>query len=127
MTNDEINIAVAELTGWHPHPENNKPEVKNKFWTFGGNGYGLNARETAAMPEINDFGFRPLPDYCNDLNMIDRAVRFLWHIDNFWYSYVSELESATGQDLALRTRTLLHATAKQRAVALLKACGKYKS
>ena len=54
MTIEEINIVIAKSSGWHPHPDNDKR--KQKFWTYGGGGYGLPngcAKRKAANPPIS--------------------------------------------------------------------------
>lgn len=81
MTDQEINIIIGERCGWHPHPDNDKKE--QKFWTYGGSGYGLpngELKRSAASPPIHD-GFwgkvASLPNYCGDLNAMNEAKQTL--------------------------------------------------
>lgn len=136
MTNNEINIAIAELSGWYPHPDNNKR--KQKFWTHGGDGYGLPngcVKRMAANPPVHDGSWEDvpsLPDYCNDLNAMREAEsRFNNSKDSD--SYIRNLLFETRNlivredSLVLNSWTmysLVNSTAMQRAKAFLKTINK---
>ena len=133
MHNDDINIAIAEYCGWHPHPDNDKRE--QKFWTLGGTGYGLPngvAKPVAAIPYIfddirGDIG--GLPNYCNDLNAMHEAEKFLEGGYN-WNKYTDILGKLCHykpniHNLRSFANIIVSASAKQRAEAFLKTIGKW--
>ena len=129
MTNEQINIVIAESVGWHPHPDNDKR--KQKFWTYGGDGYGLPngcSKITAANPPIHDGAWENilgLPDYCNDLNAMHEAEKVL--TDEQSKAYTETLWVIVKRESTSKTRwQLWHATADQRAEAFLKTIGKWK-
>lgn len=120
MTEQEINIIIAEACGW-------KRKNPKKLWEWTPTTeWWEKSRYAKAYYDDRDGGILYPPDYYNGLDAIQEAIEKLWHNDSFWYSYITELEKLTGQDLALRTRTLLHATSQQRAVAIVKAISKWK-
>ena len=134
MTNDEINIAVAESSGWYPHPENDKRE--QKFWTYGGGGYGLPSgclKRRAAYPSIQD-DFRgdvaSLPDYCNDFNAMheakstlkgDKRIEFI----DYLCEVIKRDNNLSDEPYSTMT-TAFYSTARQQAEAFLKTIGKLK-
>lgn len=128
MTNEEINIVIAESVGWHPHPDNDKR--KQKFWTYGGGGYGLPNgcdKRKAANPPIHDGAWENilgLPDYCNDLNAMHEAEKVLTPEQLVDYCAFS-LRVATGEGCVTDYK-MIRATAAQRAEAFLKTIGKWK-
>lgn len=134
MTTDEINIAIAESCGWHPHPDNDKRI--QKFWTYEGTGYGLpvgKPKMTAAMPEILDdgesmhFGTSPLPDYCNDLNAMHKAELALWHDECLVEKYEEILRNEYLHEVGYQGCSYwFMAGASIRARAFLKTIGKWK-
>jgi hypothetical protein len=98
MTNEQMNIAIAETCGW-----------KN---------YGLGWGHSSLPPQANVYG-RKLPDYCNDLNAMHEAEKVLWNRNDWSASkYEERLTKAT-------TSWAWHATAAQRAEAFLKTIGKW--
>ena len=129
MTTEEINIVIAESSGWHPHPDNDKR--KQKFWTYGGGGYGLPngcAKRKAANPPIDDGAWENilgLPDYCNDLNAIHEAENtFKNLIQQFFYAeYLGDCHSFEKGEYP--TFRFVNSTAKLRAIAFLKTIGKW--
>jgi hypothetical protein len=131
MTNDEINIAIAESVGWHPHPDNDKRE--QKCWTYGGTGYGLpngKPKRSAAMPPIEEGiwpGSGPLPNYCKDLNAMREAELTLWRdpcdVETYEENLLKEVLNAVGYQGA---DTWFMASAGIRAIAFLKTIGKWK-
>jgi hypothetical protein len=102
MTNDQINIAIAEACGW-------KYIAFNRGWVETGDG------ETQCV----------IPNYCNDLNAMHEAEK--WMISNlrlldFW-QFAEELKRIVPANLG--DDSYIHATARQRAEAFLKTIGKW--
>ena len=97
MTNEQINIAIAELRGWTLNPA--KHTAKGLDWLHAPSG------NTAYNP----------PDYCNDLNAMHEAEKIL--TADQWYKYDSMMP--------LRDPQKIHATARQRAEAFLRTLGKW--
>ena len=92
MTDEEINIAIAEACGWkYANNETHAPD--GSFWW-------------SKEPEI--------PDYCNDLNAMHEAEKVF---DTALYCrYINEL-----CDLTIKGNNSMYmATARQRAEAFLK-------
>jgi hypothetical protein len=92
MTNEEINIAIAEACGWkYANNETHAPD--GSFWW-------------SKEPEI--------PDYCNDLNAMHEAEKVF---DTALYCrYINEL-----CDLTIKGNNSMYmATSHQRAEAFLK-------
>lgn len=137
MKKEEIRIAIAETVGWHPHPDNHRRE--QKFWTYGGTGYGLpvgKAKPCAAMPPIYDSDSvwgdtPPLPDYCNNLNAMHEAEKVL--TEKQWNKYVVVLARTIANQfdpnvkVSVPTNVLIAATAEQRAEALLRTLNLWKN
>ena len=100
MSDQEINIAIAEACGW-------KFDDSMEMWL-----------------SPNDIHFFPwqLPDYCNDLNAMHEAEGTLTKQQQEEYDYqLSEITAPiTGERWSL-----LHANARQRAEAFLRTIGKW--
>ena len=95
MTNEQINIAIAEACGWKGHP----------FCTdMMGNPFS---------------GWDTPPDYCNCLNAMHQAEKIFNHAQ--YCRYISELCTLTIAD----NNSMYLATAAQRAEAFLKTIGKW--
>jgi hypothetical protein len=92
MTNEQINIAIAEACGWK-YEKNETHAPDGSFWW-------------SKEPEI--------PDYCNDLNAMHEAEKVF---DTALYCrYINEL-----CDLTIKGNNSMYmATARQRAEAFLK-------
>ena len=101
MTNEQINIAIAEACGWK-YEKNETHAPDGAFWW-------------SKKPEF--------PDFCNDLNAMHEAEMVLsnYHkvIKNQSVIYFHLLHDIAG-NLAFRK-----ATARQRAEAFLKTIGKW--
>ena len=133
MTTEEINIVIAESSGWHPHPDNDKR--KQKFWTYGGGGYGLPNgcdKRKAANPPIHDGAWENilgLPDYCNDLNAMHEAKAALkgdkriGFIDNLCEVVKRDKNISEGPYSTMVEA--FYSTAIQQAEAFLKTIGKW--
>jgi hypothetical protein len=97
MTNEQINIAIAEACGWK-YEKNETHAPDGSFWW-------------SKEPEI--------PDYCNDLNAMHEAEKVF---DTALYCrYINEL-----CDLTIKGNNSMYmATARQRAEAFLKTIEKW--
>jgi len=97
MTNEQINIAIAEACGWK-YEKNETHAPDGSFWW-------------SKEPEI--------PDYCNDLNAMHEAEKVF---DTALYCrYINEL-----CDLTIKGNNSMYmATARQRAEAFLKTINKW--
>ena len=101
MSEEEINIAIAEYRGWQIL----EPEVHRAItyhWAI----------EPDGSKSI-------LPDYCNDLNLIHEAEKVLTSEQVTSYVYSLELMNE-------RWATPAFATASQRAKAFVETIGKWK-
>lgn len=98
MTDQEINIAIAEACGWKPH--------------YSGDGFGEH-------PIYAPRQMVRLPDYCNDLNAMHEAESSEAIRRNL-FDYCMTLQNITGGEL------FFHATAGQRAEAFLRTLGKWR-
>jgi hypothetical protein len=109
MTNEQINIAIAEACGW--------TEID-----------GLSAKGLMGKPPEKLCSFAYLPNYCNDLNAMHEAERSL-NSQQVQY-YTLNLLRVTNNDGAKFHGTLgcfahVRATAAQRAEAFLRTLGKW--
>ena len=111
MTDEEINLAIAESKGWTKCYKG----CDGKTWR---------------LPD--DSGCQQsLPDYCNDLNLMHEVEKGL--DDAIHKVYRRELRFVTGcgasttTELELDNRRFFDATARQRAEAYLRTIGKWKS
>jgi hypothetical protein len=102
MTNEQINIAIAEACGWNPPPE----------------GMGNMTHGGGKFMSSEKWRKSHLPNYCNDLNAMHEAEKTLseevrnHYIDLLGDIYLNSWEFAT-------------ATSMQRAEAFLKTIGKW--
>jgi hypothetical protein len=109
MTNEQINIIIAEACGWQVHP-------KDRF---------------IVIPPNSPHSVQPLfsiPNYCNDLNALHEAEKVLTEEQMAIYAW--EIDKAFPPDQQdkiwfSRTYCFVHATAKQRAEAFLRTLGKW--
>lgn len=117
MTNEQINIAIAEACGWN--------DVRRPNNEFGRRAYGWIRTEHG-----NRTLETQIPDYCNDLNAMHEAEGSLngWKID----TYIGHLYESNQADIIspnlwerIAVRRSTHATARQRAEAFLKTIGKW--
>ena len=100
MTNEQINIAIAEACGWRI-AERVLPEAKE------------DATACWIRPNGDEWQEESLPDYC-DLNSMHEAEKVL--NKKQWVAYGRELSR-------LNVFPMVHATARQRAEAFLKTIG----
>ena len=103
MTNEQINIAIAEACGW----KEVEPWLNgDRCFELAGSTYGYRLED--------------IPDYCNDLNAMHEAEKIF---DNALYCrYIDELCTQ-----AIKGKNCMYlATAAQRAEAFLKTINKWK-
>jgi hypothetical protein len=127
MTDEQINLAIAEACGWEP---------RRKAWKIATseNGYAIgyyDSKKTAEreLKELwrNTCDWKRLldvfpvledaPDFCNDLNEMHKAEK-IHRMDGDWHEYLHQLERDATADIA-------YATARQRAEAFLRTLGKW--
>ena len=107
---NQINIAIAEFCGW------TKIESLSPY---GGHTHGINPNQPESMWPWQT---SPIPNYCGDLNAMNQAEKRLF--DYQWDDYIDWL--ATGLGVRVDdTMEIMHASALQRAEALVKAIGKW--
>jgi hypothetical protein len=107
MTDEQINIAIAEVCGWSVVSDT----LCNVY---------PNSR--TGEPELNPVA--PLPDYCQDLNAMHEAERALTESGvNAWWAYVAYINRYNATPFGVETA--VHATARQRAEAFLRTVGKW--
>jgi hypothetical protein len=99
MTNEQINIAIAEHCGW-------KYIAFNRGWIKAGDG------ETQCV----------IPNYCNDLNAMHEAEKTLTKEQVRVYS---DFLAYSPHESCWASCTIWHQTSRQRAEAFLKTLGKW--
>jgi hypothetical protein len=116
MTDDQINIAIAEnVLGWRQsvagHPQSGNLVV---VWTDN---------------KSNFCHFRKPAKFCNDLNAMREAEQKLWSMNwELRFEFIYQLAKVVNPIHGYRMQEgidLLDATARQRAEALLKTIGKW--
>lgn len=102
MTNEQINVAIAQACGWTEIADNSD-------WGWLGRSpyYG---------------GRWPIPNYCECLNAMHEAQQCI--ADTLWEDYIKALAKVTGAEDSCG-RDFLCATARQRAEAFLRTIGKW--
>lgn len=111
MKNEEQRIAIGEFAGW----KRREPKI-DMAW--------------GASATNNEWAFlHQLPDYLNDLNAMHEAEKLIH--DSWWNQYVVNLAylvrgQASGDSGHSRDYATEHASAPQRAEALLRTIGKWK-
>ena len=108
MSDQEINMAIAEACGWRVHPDNR--------WIV--------------IPPNSPNSVQPLntiPDYCNDLNAMHESEKKLIFSERklfrYWLQKVKG--SAIGDDVMIAIDECVHSTARQRAEAFVRTIGKW--
>jgi len=122
MTNEQINIAIAEACGLdviqNPHGSKDRPEAwKTGFFT-------PKAAKQRRISWPSSAIVKVIPDYCNDLNAMHEAEkvlpRQLYHVD-YWQKGYGRFQTIVSE----MTVTPFSAAASQRAEAFLKTIGKW--
>lgn len=109
MSDQEINIAIAEACGWteiHTHPSD------GMLW----------GQHPSCPDERNEYYDYPIPDCCHDLNAMHEAEKVMSD-DQYHTGYKQTLASLVGLSGNMRVPS---ATARQRAEAFLRTIGKWK-
>lgn len=109
MTDQEINIAIAEKCGWRIVRERG---CATTVWNPDGTFAGL----------WTTHNIIPIPDYCSDLNAMHEAEKTIvgtstWGAYHCWI--VCVLDAFVDSDLGCDSDLYIHATARQRAEAFL--------
>lgn len=106
MKDQQINAAIAELCGWKCAATNKHESLM--CWVRPGN---------------SDWQLEQLPDYCNDLNAMHKAIM---DFDNETIAYIDRrLTILFGPEENYVLHKIINATARQRAEAFLRALGKW--
>lgn len=115
MTDNEINVAIAEACGWKFHcgdSEDKLNHVKRCSWSH---------------PQGWKLG--PLPDYCHDLNAMHEAEKVLNEKQQVWYMQKLtqvRYKDGVGGMIGCMMDKIVFATARQRAEAFCAVFGKRK-
>lgn len=110
MSDEEINIAIAETCGWRRHPKDPWIVIDPKC-------------QNSAQP------LSTIPDYCNDLNAMRIAEEMLASKEQcaIFACELAVLVKGFAHDPFLGCSShIWHATARQRAEAFLRTIGKWK-
>jgi hypothetical protein len=116
MTNEEINKIIAEYCGWK-YEFNGNHEDPEWYW----------------IPPNNPDGNGTPPDYCNDLNEMHDAEKYILDFSRFG-RFGDELakvvlgHTGTPEDITLSywaLQRVTHANGRQRAEAFVKTIGKW--
>lgn len=116
MSDQEINIAIAEACGWVERDEP-KGSAAPKTWWHGPHRYPPN--------------LMPVPDYCNDLNAMHEALELISQQckdSDFWFflrKIIGFPDAESDWDEYYYFQAI-NATAHQRAEAFLRTIGKWK-
>lgn len=114
MTDEQINIAIAEACGWHDLSIVDKTAC------------GLKQKVTSLNGR-----YEPIPDYVNDLNAMHEAIAFLSPEEADWFAVelsaiVVENPSKSWWDMnSNEVAHIANATARQLAEAFLRYIGKW--
>ena len=126
MTNDEINIAIAEYRNWR-----NIKEID--YQPFGTDPYidGPDQMLVGIHPESDSDEYEAIPNYCNDLNEMHEAEKFLEGSIN-WNKYtdiLGKLRFYNPEIHCVRSfaNIIVSAPAKERAKAFVKTIGKWEN
>ena len=108
MTNEQINISIAETCGWN--------SIREQDYDHGYSGDDVRQMWVGLNPDSDEF--EQIPDYCNDLNAIHEVEKIL--SDQQASAYITTLCLEVQPE-----PKLYHATAAQRAEAFLRTLGKW--
>ena len=104
MTNEQINIAIAEVCGWK-YEKNETHAPDGAFWW-------------SKNPEF--------PDYCNDLNAMHEAENRLLsdEKESYWYHLYEKCDRSVFSRVEDNYK-MIRSSARQRAEAFLKTIGRW--
>lgn len=127
MTNEQINIAIAELTGLDVIHDPAGPKDRSEAWKTGF--FTPKAAKQRRISWPSSAVIKVVPDYCNDLNAMHEAEQTLWRMDwRFRDEFIDHLARVINPIHGYRMQEgidLLDATAAQRAEAFVKTLGKW--
>ena len=131
MTNEELNVEIAEYYGWRNIREQD-------YQPFGTDPYidGPSQVWVGIHPEsdVDSKEYEVIPDYCNDLNEMHDAEKYILDFSRFG-RFGDELakvvlgHTGTPEDITLSywaLQRVTHANGRQRAEAFLRTIGKWK-
>jgi len=127
MTDEEINIEIAEYCGWRKIREQDYQPFGTDPYIDGPSQVWVGIHQES---DVDSKEYEVIPDYCNDLNAINEAVKTFFK-ENNCSDYIDNLENICKTDgwtiMSIEERfKIINATARQRAEAFLKTIGKYK-
>ena len=111
MTNEQINIAIAEACEW-----TDCVFVESLKLTK-----GLPPPNNPPIYGAYENGMAQLPDYCNDLNAMHEAEKIILNDLKTWRQYVDLIRVQSAKSV----NPIFHLTARQRAEAFLRTLGKW--
>jgi hypothetical protein len=131
VTNEEINIEIAEYCGWRNIREQD-------YQSFGTDPYidGPSQVLVGIHPEsdVDSKEFEVIPDYCKDLNAMaeaknlltgDKRREFIDYLYEIVYEVVKQDKNINAGPYSVMIEAF-YATAKQQAIAFVKTIGKWK-
>jgi hypothetical protein len=126
MTNEQINIAIAELTGLAVIHDPAGPKDCPEAWKTGF--FTPKAAKQRRISWPSSGVIKVVPNYCNDLNAMSQAEEVL--SEDQWIDYMLHLQGVLvrhpNRDKWTVCRELMHATARQRAEAFLRTLNLWK-
>lgn len=126
MTNDEINIAIAEHRGWRNIKEIDYQPIGTDAYVDGPDQMWVGIHPES---DVDSKDYEAIPDYCNDLNEMyeakselkgDKRIEFI--------NQLGEVVKRTNNNISGGPYSIMteafYSTARQQAVAFLKTIGK---
>ncbi len=126
VTNEEINIEIAEFCGWRKIREQD-------YQPFGTNEYIHGPSQVLVgihpQSDVDDIEYEVIPDYCHDLNEMAEAKNLLTGEKRIGFiDYLCEVvkqdKNINAGPYSVMTQAF-YATAKQQAIAFVKTIGKW--
>jgi len=130
MTNEELNVEIAEYYGWRNIREQD-------YQPFGTDPYidGPSQVWVGIHPEsdVDSKEFEVIPDYCKDLNAMaeaknlltgEKRIGFIDYLYEIVYEVVKQDKNINAGPYSVMTQAF-YATAKQQAIAFVKTIGKW--
>ena len=128
MTNEELNVEIAEFCGWRNIREQD-------YQPFGTDPYidGPSQVWVGIHPEsdVDSKEYEVIPDYCKDLNAMHDAEKYILDFGRFGDELAKVVLGYTGtpEDITLNywaLQRVAHANGRQRVEAFLRTIGKLK-
>jgi hypothetical protein len=130
MTNEELNVEIAEYYGWRNIREQD-------YQPFGTDPYidGPSQVWVGIHPEsdVDSKEYEVIPDYCKDLNAMaeaknlltgEKRIGFIDYLYEIVYEVVKQDKNINAGPYSVMTQAF-YATAKQQAIAFVKTIGKW--